>query len=92
MLLLTSSIADNKRAVMFKRGIFNITDPETNSLKKVKIGDFEVDRYLVSVSEYQEFEIGTGYKTQAERYGNSIIFDSKTQKWEMVKVQTSGFR
>ncbi|HLO45732.1 MAG TPA: SUMF1/EgtB/PvdO family nonheme iron enzyme [Leadbetterella sp.] len=85
LLLLTSSIADNQRSVVFKGGIFKTTDPETNRPKTVKIGRIEVDRYLVTVGEYQEFVNATGYKTQAEQYGNSIIFDSKTQKWELVE-------
>ncbi|NPA35285.1 MAG: formylglycine-generating enzyme family protein [Chlorobi bacterium] len=48
------------------------------------IQPFWLDKNLVTVADFRKFVQETGYKTDADKFGNSLVFDFKTGKWEFV--------
>lgn len=71
--------------VFIKGGNFKTTDPQDGKRIELQIKNLLVDKNLVTVAEFEEFTSKTGYKTQAEVFGNSIIFDFKTGKWVLTE-------
>jgi formylglycine-generating enzyme required for sulfatase activity len=47
----------------------------------VEISSFLIDEHEVTVAEFEQFITATGYKTEAERFGWSAVFDLKTGEW-----------
>ena len=45
---------------------------------------FWIDKNLVTVKEFRKFIDETGYKTDADKFGNSLVFNFKTIKWEFI--------
>ncbi len=45
---------------------------------------FWIDKNLVTVQQFRKFINETGYKTDADKYGNSLVFDFKTGKWNFI--------
>ncbi len=64
-------------------GNFITSDPQDGNKLNTKIKTLLVDKFLVKVSDFELFVNSTGYKTQAEIFGNAIIFNFKSQKWEL---------
>src|SRR5690606_17507294 len=55
-------------------------DNRTEQLKgPVRINDFYIGKYEVTIGEFRKFIDDTGYKTTAEKAGNSIIWRKKMQ-------------
>ena len=69
--------------VPLKGGTFLTTDPQTEQPVKQQIKPFLMDKNLVTVADFEEFTQKTGYLTEAERFGNSTIFDFKRHDWRM---------
>src|SRR5688572_17918562 len=44
----------------------------------VEISSFLIDEHEVTVAEFERFVNATGYRTEAERFGWSAVFDLKT--------------
>lgn len=51
----------------------------------VNIKDFYLDKHPVTVSEFRQFIKSTGYKTDAERFGDSGVYDFNSMKWNLLK-------
>ncbi len=51
---------------------------------EVKLESFWMDAHEVTVAEFARFVAATGYKTEAERFGWSGVFDMKTGEWTRV--------
>ncbi len=83
LILLLFLTGNPTRQVIVKGGTFRTTDPQNGQQLTVKTGDLEVDKYLVTVAEFERFTRETGYITMAERFGNSIIFDFKDGQWKL---------
>lgn len=49
------------------------------------IQPFYIDKEPVTVGEFRRFAAETGYVTEAERFGNSAVFDVKTGEWILVE-------
>jgi len=49
-----------------------------------KVQPFWLDKYLVTVKDFRKFINPTGYKTDADKFGNSLVFSFKTGKWEFI--------
>jgi len=49
-----------------------------------KVQPFWLDKYLVTVKDFRKFINETGYKTDADKFGNSLVFSFKTGKWEFI--------
>lgn len=71
--------------VLIKGGSFDMgTDdgmPFEGPVHRVQISSFYIDSHEVTVGEFEEFVRATGYKTEAERYGWSGVFDMKNGEW-----------
>lgn len=51
---------------------------------EVTVKPFWIDRHEVTVAEFARFVRATGYKTEAEEFGWSGVFDLKTNRWTRV--------
>lgn len=56
--------------------------PFESPVHKVKVNAFLIDEHEVTVAEFARFVEATGYKTEAEKFGWSGVFDMKTGEWE----------
>ncbi len=45
---------------------------------------FLLDKNLVTVKDFRKFVQETGYKTDADKFGNSLVFNFKTGQWEFI--------
>ncbi|MBT8402172.1 MAG: formylglycine-generating enzyme family protein [Rhodothermia bacterium] len=48
------------------------------------VDPFAMDIHPVTVGQYREFVESTGYRTEAERFGNAGVFDVGAKQWVMV--------
>jgi len=78
-----SSSSGYENMVYVKDGILNTIDYETGQSKDIAIKPFYIDKNLVTVAEFSSFAKATGYKTEAETFGNSAVFDFKTGEWSL---------
>ncbi|MDX2195812.1 MAG: formylglycine-generating enzyme family protein [Cytophagales bacterium] len=69
--------------VYVKGGILKTTDKTTDKDISVEVKAFYIDKNLVTVAEYEAFTKATGYKTDAEKFGNSALFDFEKQDWHL---------
>jgi sulfatase modifying factor 1 len=65
-------------------GTLNTIDPVTKSTKVVSIRSFLIDKNLVTVADFDAFAKATGFKTEAEKFGNAAVFDEVTRQWILV--------
>src|SRR5687768_294221 len=56
-----------------------------SSKHKEEIHSFVMDKHLVTVTEFDEFVIKTGYTTDAERYGGAGVFDIAVGSFVLVE-------
>ncbi|XP_052285712.1 formylglycine-generating enzyme-like [Dreissena polymorpha] len=54
--------------------------------RKMTINEFYLDKYEVSNAEFQLFVKNTGYKTEAESFGNSFVMETYLDKKVLEKV------
>ncbi len=54
------------------------------SLKSERVSPFWIDRHEVTVAQFSAFVEQTGYRTEAEQYGWSAVFDVATGEWQKV--------
>jgi len=47
------------------------------------IGSFLIEKNVVTVAQFREFVKATGYRTQAELFGNAGVFNQDSGVWEM---------
>ena len=75
--------------VYFKGGTFMMGSvnglPNEQPVHKVAVQSFKIDKYPVTVSHFRSFVEATGFKTDAEKFGDSGVFDFKTSGWILVK-------
>ena len=80
----------NSDFVPVKGGVFLMGSPdseisriaETETQHSVKISDFYLCKYPVTLSQFKKFIDESGYQTDAEKANSSVIFDGKTWKEE----------
>lgn len=58
--------------------------PFEGPVHEVRLDSFWIDRYEVTVAEFDRFIAATGYRTEAEKFGWSGVFDMKTGQWTKV--------
>lgn len=51
---------------------------------KVEVISFKIDKYPVTVREFRLFVNATNYKTDADRFGDSGVFDFNTSSWNLL--------
>jgi len=76
------------KVVYFKKGTFMMGSvkgmPEEQPIHKVSVNSFKIDKYPVTVSEFRRFAKAKGYKTDAEKFGDSGVFDFNTSSWTLI--------
>lgn len=62
--------------------------PNERPVHRVEVKAFYLDRSPVTVAQFRRFVAATGYKTEAERFGDAGVFNFSTQQWELQKGAT----
>jgi sulfatase modifying factor 1 len=58
--------------------------PHERPIHEVSVETFKLDISPVSVGTFEAWLDKSGYKTEAEKFGNSAVFDMDTGRWNMV--------
>ena len=72
-----------KNMVLVPGGTLNTIVPYTETKTSHVLKSFYIDTSPVTVAEFKKFAKLKSYKTDAEKFGNSPIFDIKQQGWAM---------
>lgn len=71
--------------VLIKGGVFQMGSkngmPDEAPVHTVAVAPFWIDVYEVSVADFAKFVEATGYKTDAEKFGWSGVFDRAAKQW-----------
>ncbi len=51
----------------------------------VQVTPFLMDQHEVTVGQYRAFTTATGFKTEAEKFGDAGVFNDATKEWELIK-------
>jgi sulfatase modifying factor 1 len=51
----------------------------------VSVKPFLLDQHEVSVGQFSVFVQATGYRTQAEKFGNAGVFDDDAKEWHLIE-------
>ena len=85
-------IQDTCPMVLFKGGTIRIGNdngtPNERPSHEVTLAPFYLDRNLVTVRQFRNFVNATGYKTDAQSFGDAGVFDMKSKQWALVKGAT----
>ncbi|WP_165784666.1 SUMF1/EgtB/PvdO family nonheme iron enzyme [Solitalea longa] len=57
---------------------------EDGTSRSIAIKSFQLDADLVTVKQFDDFVKATGYITDAQKFGNSAVFDFDKKSWEML--------
>lgn len=80
---------DTSAMITFKGGGFmmgsNDGTPAEQPVHQVEVTPFKMDKSPVTVAEFSKFIEATGYKTDAEKYGDSGVFNFTLNNWELLK-------
>jgi sulfatase modifying factor 1 len=79
----SQKVFEKDKMIYLQGGTYKGSDPQTKEPKALTVKSFYLDKNLVTVAEFDDFVKKTGYKTEAERFGNSAVFDFDIQNWEM---------
>lgn len=84
-----SKKADRSDMVHFPAGTYLIGSedglPNEKPVHEVNLSAFYMDKSPVTVSEFREFIESTGFQTEAEKFGDSGVFNFETNQWELKK-------
>ncbi|KAB2815038.1 MAG: formylglycine-generating enzyme family protein [Paludibacter sp.] len=77
------------KMISFEGGTFmmgsNEGTPAEQPLHQVQVAPFKLDKSPVTVAEFSKFVEATGHKSDAEKYGDSGVFNFTAQNWELMK-------
>jgi formylglycine-generating enzyme required for sulfatase activity len=59
----------------------NAGPPHEQPVHVVTVKAFQIDRYPVTVARFEQFVKATGYVTEAEKFGSSVVFNTTTGQW-----------
>lgn len=77
-----SALPDPVKGMIFvPPGPLDITDPIANTALRVYVKGFLMDSTEVTVAEFERFVEETGYKTDAEKFGNAGVFNMDDRTW-----------
>jgi sulfatase modifying factor 1 len=78
----------NTEMILFEGGTFMMGSekglPNERPVHKVIMNPFHIDKSPVTVGQFRKFIESTGFKTDAERFGDSGVFDYGTQSWSLI--------
>ena len=84
----TNPDVNNPAMVYFQGGTIKIGSAKGRDIEQpvftATVQPFWLDKNLVTVKEFRKFVNETGYKTDADKFGNSLVFDFTTGKWNFV--------
>jgi formylglycine-generating enzyme len=73
--------------VLFQGGTFTMgtnTGPnQEQPAHQVEVKSFSIDKYPVTVADFRKFVEATGHKTDAEKFGDSGVFDFNSNSWTL---------
>ena len=55
--------------------------PRERPVHQRKVQGFFMDEHPVTVGQFREFIAATGYRTQAEKFGDAAVFDLEARRW-----------
>jgi len=58
--------------------------PQEKPAHQVDVKPFKMDKYPVTVAEFRKFIEATKFQTEADRFGDSGVFDFNTSSWTLV--------
>ena len=58
--------------------------PQERPIHPVTVKSFYLDKSPVTVAQFGKFVIATGYKTDAEKFGDSGVFNFSIRNWQLV--------
>ncbi|GAA0892980.1 formylglycine-generating enzyme family protein [Fulvivirga kasyanovii] len=58
--------------------------PNEAPVFQTRVSPFFIDKHPVTVEQFREFVKSTGYKTDAEKFGNSALFNFQIHKYELI--------
>jgi sulfatase modifying factor 1 len=74
--------------ISFKGGTFMMGSetglPQEKPVHEVNVKPFAIDKSPVTVEQFRIFIESTGYKTEAEKFGDSGVFNFDNQNWELL--------
>ncbi|BDD00925.1 hypothetical protein PEPS_32050 (plasmid) [Persicobacter psychrovividus] len=78
----------NKVMVTFQGGTYMMGSdqfaPIEGPAHQVTVKAFKMDRDLTTVDDFRKFVQATGYQTDADKFGNSMVFNFSTGQWALV--------
>lgn len=82
------SVVTESEMISFKGGPFLMGSenglPQEKPVHKVTVNAFKIDKSPVTVAQFRIFVKATNYKTEAEKFGDSGVFNLETQNWELL--------
>jgi len=79
----------NSEMVLFEGGAFMMGSenglPQEKPVHKIILKSFYFDKTPVTVGQFRKFIEATGFKTDAERFGDSGVFSYSDQVWALVQ-------
>ncbi len=85
----SSKIISESEMIAFEGGTFmmgsDVGLPQERPAHKVTLKSFSIDKSPVTVAQFKLFVETTGYKTEAERFGDSGVFNLEIKNWELLK-------
>ena len=88
----TIELYDSSKMIFIKGGKFIFGND--NGLERerpeqeVIVQSFLMDKNLVTVNEFRNFVISTNYKSEAEKFGNAIVFIDSINTWQLIDGAT----
>ncbi|MCF6358885.1 MAG: formylglycine-generating enzyme family protein [Draconibacterium sp.] len=74
--------------ILFKGGTFLMGSenglPQEKPVHSVTVKSFKIDKTPVTVAQFRVFIESTNYKTEAEKFGDSGVFNLEIQNWELL--------
>ena len=78
--------------IFFDEGTFMMGSeeglPNEKPVHEVTIDPFYIDKSPVTVAQFRQFVEVTGFKTEAEKFGDSGVFNFERQQWELLPGAT----
>jgi formylglycine-generating enzyme len=75
---------EEKGMIYIDGGKLVADDPQTKQSKHFTVKSFLIDKNLVTVADFDAFVKATGFKTEAEQFGNAGVFDKKINGWQLI--------
>ena len=88
----TIELYDSSKMIFIKGGNFIFGNDSglerERPEQEVIVQSFLIDKNLVTVNEFRNFVISTNYKSEAEKFGNAIVFIDSINTWKLIDGAT----